>query len=339
MNRILITGGMGFIGTNLVRFLIEKKINILVLDKLTYAANLKSHSDLVGNKFYKFKNLDICNENELTNAIKEYSPDKIIHLAAESHVDNSINSPDTFIYTNIIGTYNLLKASLEYFKELDNAKSKYFRFHHVSTDEVYGSLKENDEAFTEINKYKPNSPYSASKASSDHLVRAWNKTYKLPTIITNCSNNYGPFQHPEKLIPVIIKNAIEHKDIPVYGNGLQVRDWLHVSDHVEALYYVLIKGNIGETYNIGANNEIRNIELINSICEYIDQVEPSKKLNTYKNLIKHVEDRKGHDTRYAINTKKINNDLGWFAKTNFNEGINSTIKWYLDNKNWIKNFK
>lgn len=339
MNRILITGGMGFIGTNLARFLIEKKINILVLDKLTYAANLESHSDLVRNKFYKFKNLDICNENELTNVIKEYSPDKIIHLAAESHVDNSINNPDTFIYTNIIGTYNLLKASLEYFKELDNTKSKYFRFHHVSTDEVYGSLKENDEAFAEINKYKPNSPYSASKASSDHLVRAWNKTYKLPTIITNCSNNYGPFQHPEKLIPVIIKNAIEHKDIPVYGNGLQIRDWLHVSDHVEALYHVLIKGNIGETYNIGANNEIRNIELINSICEYIDQVEPSKKLNTYKNLIKHVEDRKGHDVRYAINTKKINNDLGWFAKINFNEGIKSTIKWYLENKSWIKNFK
>lgn len=339
MSKILVTGGMGFIGTNLVRFLIEKKINVLVVDKVTYAANLSSHIDLVENEFYKFKNIDICNENELKVAIKEYNPDKVMHLAAESHVDNSINSPDTFIYSNIIGTYNLLKVSLEYFKELDNAKSKYFRFHHVSTDEVYGSLKENDEAFTEINKYKPNSPYSASKASSDHLVRAWNKTYKLPTIITNCSNNYGPFQHPEKLIPVIIKNAIEHKDIPVYGNGLQIRDWLHVSDHVEALYHVLTKGNIGETYNIGANNEINNIELINTICEYIDQVEPSKKLNTYKSLIKHVEDRKGHDVRYAINTNKINNDLGWFPKTNFNEGVNNTIKWYLDNKSWIKNFK
>ena len=337
MKKIIVTGGMGFIGSTLVRELISSNYKVLNIDSITYASTADTLKDLETNENYLFKKENIKNYSQLVKIFKDFCPNTVIHLAAETHVDRSIDAPINFLETNIIGTFNLLDISYKYW--LENNKFSNFRFHHVSTDEVYGSLKENDEAFAEINKYKPNSPYSASKASSDHLVRAWNKTYKLPTIITNCSNNYGPFQHPEKLIPVIIKNAIEHKDIPVYGNGLQIRDWLYVSDHVEALYHVLIKGNIGETYNIGANNEIRNIELINSICEYIDQVEPSKKLNTYKNLIKHVEDRKGHDVRYAINTKKINNDLGWFAKINFNEGIKSTIKWYLENKSWIKNFK
>ncbi len=340
MSKILVTGGMGFIGTNLIKFLINKKqTNVLVLDKVTYAANINSHQDLVKNDFYKFVKVDICDVSALRNAILQYKPDKIMHLAAESHVDNSINSPGAFIYSNIIGTYNLLKVSLEYYSQLDDSQSKGFRFHHISTDEVYGSLKDTEDSFNEKNQYNPNSPYSASKASSDHLVRAWNKTYKLPTIITNCSNNYGPFQHPEKLIPVIIKHALEHKDIPVYGNGLQIRDWLHVNDHVDALYCVLNKGIIGETYNIGANNEVKNIELINTICELIDQIKPSKKLNTYKSLIKHVEDRKGHDIRYAINSSKVNNNLDWYPKINFKDGIVDTIKWYLENNNWLKDFK
>lgn len=338
MTKVLITGGMGFIGTNLTRFLIEKKLNVLVVDKLTYAASISSHSDLNKSEYYNFKKIDICNRSEVSDLIKEFKPDKIMHLAAESHVDNSIINPDAFIHSNILGTYYLLNSSLEYFNGLTNHRSKNFRFIHISTDEVYGSLNDNEEPFSEKNKYKPNSPYSASKASSDHLVRAWHKTYNLPTIITNCSNNYGPFQHPEKLIPVVIKNALEHKEIPVYGNGQQIRDWLHVSDHVEALYRIISDGNIGETYNIGANNEIKNIELIKIICEYIDHIRPSQKLGTYKSLIKYVEDRKGHDIRYSINSKKISNELGWFPRVDFKLGISNTVKWYINNNNWIKNF-
>lgn len=334
--KILVTGGAGFIGSALIRYLIKNTdATILNVDKLTYAANLESLKEVENNKRYIFKKEDICNRDSVDAILKEYKPNAIMHLAAESHVDRSIDSSSEFVHTNIIGTFTLLEASRKYW---ENSKNNDFRFHHISTDEVYGSLDQ-DGFFSEDTAYAPNSPYSATKASSDHLVRAWNHTYGLPTLITNCSNNYGPYHFPEKLIPLIILNAISGKDLPVYGNGENVRDWLFVDDHVEALYTVLSKGKIGETYNIGGNCEKKNIEVVTTICKILDKINPSKKLNSYKDQIKFVQDRPGHDKRYAIDATKIKNELGWTPKENFETGILKTIQWYLDNEVWYKNIQ
>ncbi len=337
--KIIVTGGNGFIGSNLIFFILKNSNHdVLNIDKITYASNPKSLKQIKENQKYSFKKIDICNSKKTLSIINEFKPDAIMHLAAESHVDRSIDNPNNFIQTNIVGTYNLLENSRIFWSSLSKSKKNKFRFIHISTDEVFGSLKDNDSAFHEKTLYDPSSPYSASKAGSDHLVRAWYRTFELPTIITNCSNNYGPYQHPEKLIPLTILNAIEGKDLPIYGNGKQIRDWLYVEDHVAALYSVLINGKIGESYNIGGLNELKNIDVVKHICCVLDKILP-KKGHKYYNQIKFVEDRPGHDYRYAINPNKIKNKLNWKPKNNFELGIEKTVLWYIENIKWTKFFE
>jgi len=338
MKKFLITGGAGFIGSALIRHIINNtNHHVINVDKLTYAGNLESLSEIEGNERYSFEQIDICNAAEIKKIFGKYHPDIVIHLAASTHVDKSIDAPDEFIQTNIFGTYVLLEETRNYWSRLKNSvKKNNFRFHHVSTDEVYGDLNQSDELFTEKTSYAPSSPYSASKASSDHLVRAWHRTFKLPILITNCSNNYGPFQFPEKLIPLTILNALEGKPIPIYGDGKQVRDWLYVDDHARALLLVALSGRPGETYNIGGHNALQNIDVIKTICQILDKVQPSKmeSVRKYENLITFVDDRPGHDLKYAINASKIFKTLGWSPDENFNSGILKTVNWYLNNKAW-----
>ena len=333
---LLITGGAGFIGSNFIRYILNNTdYQVINVDKLTYAGNLDSLIDLNENNSYIFELADICNKKKLSRLFDKYRPDKVMHLAAESHVDRSIDSPMEFINSNIIGTYVLLEVSRNYWMKLDDDKKNKFRFHHISTDEVYGSLAK-DNLFTELSPYKPSSPYASSKASSDHLVRAWHLTYGLPILITNCSNNYGPYQFPEKLIPVIILNAFNGKKIPIYGDGMQVRDWLYVEDHARALLAVIEKGGVGETYNIGGSNEKTNLEVVNEICGILDELIPSKfkEIISYTDLIEFVSDRPGHDVRYAIDSSKINKELNWSPSETFETGLRKTVEWYLANNEW-----
>lgn len=392
--KILVTGGAGFIGSAVIRHIINNtQDSVINLDKLTYAGNLESLIEVSDNERYTFEQVDICNRAELDRVFKQHQPDAVMHLAAESHVDRSIDGPAEFIQTNIVGTYNLLEAARAYWNELDSERKQTFRFHHISTDEVYGDLPHpNDEPannvgqadsevgrssarqvslkadlqkgelplFTEKSSYAPSSPYSASKASSDHLVRAWLRTYGFPTLITNCSNNYGPYHFPEKLIPLVILNALEGKPLPIYGKGDQIRDWLYVEDHARALYKVVTEGKVGETYNIGGHNEKTNLEVVETICDILDELAPkvtnvgrasarhvglktdlqataSNNADSYKSLITHVTDRPGHDRRYAIDASKIAKELGWKPKETFESGIRKTVQWYLDNQQWCKN--
>jgi len=335
--KILITGGAGFIGSAVVRHILKNSNDSVVnIDKLTYAGNLESLEDISDNTRYSFEQVDIFNKSEVARVFKEHTPDVVMHLAAESHVDRSIDSPGDFIDTNIVGTYNMLEVARAYWTNLDKIKKHSFKFHHISTDEVFGDLEGIDELFTEETPYAPSSPYSASKAASDHLVRAWFRTYNLPVIITNCSNNYGPYQFPEKLIPLVILNALSGKDLPIYGSGDQVRDWLFVDDHAEALYKVMCEGKLGETYNIGGHNEKKNIDVVNTICNVLEDLIPLEE-GSYRDLITHVADRPGHDLRYAIDASKIQRDLNWQPKETFESGIKKTVMWYLDNQNWCNN--
>lgn len=335
--KILVTGGAGFIGSAVIRHIIQNtEDQVLNIDKLTYAGNLESLADIDQNPRYSFKQIDICNVTDLESAFNSYKPDLIMHLAAESHVDRSIDGPAEFINTNIVGTYTLLEVTRKYWQSLDDSAQSRFKFHHISTDEVYGDLHNTTDLFTESTPYAPSSPYSASKASSDHLVRAWYRTYNLPIVITNCSNNYGPYHFPEKLIPLIILNALDGKKLPVYGKGNQIRDWLYVEDHAKALYKVVTQGVIGETYNIGGYNEKQNIEVVRTICKILDKLQPREDKLTYESLITYVQDRPGHDFRYAIDAKKIKNDLDWVPVETFESGINKTVKWYLDNLEWCR---
>lgn len=336
---IFITGGAGFIGSALVRFLIsETEHTVINFDKLTYAGNLESLLLVEKSKRYHFVQGDICDRETLLTIFNQYQPDFIMHLAAESHVDRSIDGPGEFIQTNIVGTYELLEAARSYYATLNDSKKADFRLHHISTDEVYGDLGETG-LFTEETSYEPSSPYSASKAASDHLVRAWHRTYQLPVVLTNCSNNYGPYHFPEKLIPLMILNALEGKALPVYGDGKQVRDWLFVEDHARALYKVVSEGKLGETYNIGGFNEKKNIEVVTTICNHLNDLIKDKPGNIadFKELITFVTDRPGHDVRYAIDATKINKELGWYPEETFESGILKTIQWYLDNHDWCKN--
>lgn len=338
MKTILVTGGAGFIGSAVVRHLINDTGHTIInVDKLTYAGNLESLTSVSDDPRYQFEKVDICDAKEIARVLARYQPDVIMHLAAESHVDRSIDGPDEFIQTNIVGTYNLLEQARAYWTQLEAAKKAGFRFLHVSTDEVYGDLEGTDDLFTETTPYSPSSPYSASKASSDHLVRAWNRTFDLPTIITNCSNNYGPFHFPEKLIPLVILKALEGKSLPVYGKGNQVRDWLYVEDHARALVLVAITGEVAETYNIGGHNEKQNIEVVHAICELLEEYVPNKPegINQYKDLITFVTDRAGHDVRYAIDASKIQKELNWTPKESFDTGIRKTVQWYLNNQDWV----
>lgn len=374
--KILVTGGAGFIGSNLIRLLaIQRGCSVINLDKLTYAGNLESLADLEGHPNYSLEQVDLCDAAALSTVFEKHQPDAVMHLAAESHVDRSIDGPGEFIQTNIVGTYKLLQASLEYWRSLPlgdtgsetrdpshpassisyPVSQKSFRFLHVSTDEVYGSLAPDAPGFSETTPYDPHSPYSASKAASDHLARAWADTYGLPVLVTNCSNNYGPYQFPEKLIPVVILKCLRGESIPVYGNGENIRDWLYVTDHAEALYTVLTKGRVGETYNIGGNNERRNIELVRMLCRLMDEFEQSGKWFRAKRQdrassepeqsasgkaceeqITFVKDRPGHDMRYAIDSTKIRDELGWEPKEDFESGFRKTVQWYLDNSDWIE---
>lgn len=339
--KILVTGGAGFIGSAVIRHIIEHtNDSIINVDKLTYAGNLESLSEVSGNDRYSFEPVDICNREELNRVFEQHKPDAVMHLAAESHVDRSIDGPAAFIETNIVGTYILLEAARAYWSDLSADKKAAFRFHHISTDEVYGDLEGTDDLFTETTPYAPSSPYSASKASSDHLVRSWQRTYGLPTIVTNCSNNYGPYHFPEKLIPLMILNALEGKALPVYGDGMQSRDWLFVEDHARALYKVVTEGEVGETYNIGGHNEKANIEVVRTICQLLEELVPDNPYALksggagFEQLITYVTDRPGHDVRYAIDAAKISNDLGWSPEETFETGIRKTVLWYLDNKAW-----
>ncbi|ANC42666.1 dTDP-glucose 4,6-dehydratase [Hafnia alvei] len=339
MKRILVTGGAGFIGSAVVRHIIADTNNsVVVVDKLTYAGNLESLTPVADNERYSFEQVDICNRNELDRVFAQYQPDYVMHLAAESHVDRSIDGPADFIETNIVGTYTMLEAARQYWNGLDASRKDAFRFHHISTDEVYGDLHGTDDFFTETTPYAPSSPYSASKASSDHLVRAWLRTYGFPTIVTNCSNNYGPYHFPEKLIPLIILNALAGKPLPVYGNGAQIRDWLYVEDHARALYLVVTEGAIGETYNIGGHNERKNIDVVKTVCALLEELVPSKPegVEHYADLITYVTDRPGHDMRYAIDAAKIERELGWRPQETFESGIRKTVQWYLANESWWK---
>ena len=335
--KILVTGGAGFIGSAVIRHIISNTPDdVINLDKLTYAGNLESLKCVATNSRYHFEQMDICDRSALDNLFSKYKPDIVLHLAAESHVDRSIDGPAAFIETNIVGTYTLLEASRAYWVKLTGTKKSIFRFHHISTDEVYGDLKGSTDLFTEETSYVPSSPYSASKASSDHLVRAWLRTYGLPTVVTNCSNNYGPYHFPEKLIPLMILNALEGKPLPVYGDGQQIRDWLYVEDHARALYLVATKGKIGQTYNIGGHNEKSNIDVVKKLCELLEELVPDKPkgVSYYQDLITYVKDRPGHDVRYAIDASKIERELGWKPKETFESGIKKTVKWFLNNKMW-----
>ena len=348
--KILVTGGAGFIGSAVVRHLLSDTSHCVVnLDKLTYAGNLESIPEALRTERYAFEQVDICDGTELDRVFAAHQPDVVMHLAAESHVDRSIDGPGDFIQTNIVGTYTLLEAARKYWMGLDTDRKAAFRFHHISTDEVYGDLPHPDEVsegalpgsaelplFTETTSYAPSSPYSASKASSDHLVRAWLRTYGFPTVVTNCSNNYGPYHFPEKLIPHMILNALAGKALPVYGDGSQIRDWLYVEDHARALVKVATEGAVGETYNIGGHNEKRNIEVVQTLCQLLEELVPAKPegVNQYVDLITYVRDRPGHDVRYAIDSSKIADELGWKPVETFETGMRKTVQWYLDNQDW-----
>lgn len=333
--RILVTGGAGFIGSALVRHIIaHTHDSVLNLDKLTYAGNLDSLADVSGHERYQFEQADICDRAALDRILAAYKPDAVMHLAAESHVDRSIEGPAAFIETNIVGTYTLLEAVRAYWNQLDTSAKAAFRFHHISTDEVYGDLENPEDLFTESTPYAPSSPYSASKASSDHLVRAWRRTYGLPTLVTNCSNNYGPYHFPEKLIPHIILKAMQGKPLPVYGDGRQIRDWLYVEDHARALHKVVREGVVGETYNIGGHNEKQNIEVVKAICALLDELHPQSPVTPHAQLITFVKDRPGHDLRYAIDASKIEQELGWVPQESFETGLRKTVLWYLEHPQW-----
>lgn len=345
--KILVTGGAGFIGSAVVRHIItHTSDSVINVDKLTYAGNLESLASVSDDQRYTFVQADICDGAVLNAIFRTHKPDRVMHLAAESHVDRSITGPAEFIETNIVGTYVLLEAARSYWNGLDDERKSAFRFHHISTDEVYGDLPHPDEAgesadvlplFTETTPYAPSSPYSASKASSDHLVRAWLRTYGFPTIVTNCSNNYGPYHFPEKLIPLVILNALEGKALPVYGKGDQIRDWLYVEDHARALYTVVTAGKVGETYNIGGHNEKQNLQVVETICDLLDEMVP--KSDSYRQQISYVADRPGHDRRYAIDATKISTELQWQPEETFESGIRKTVQWYLDNAQWVSNVK
>ncbi|CAA0080719.1 dTDP-glucose 4,6-dehydratase 2 [BD1-7 clade bacterium] len=335
--RLLITGGAGFIGSAVIRHIITNTQDmVLNVDKLTYAGNLESLSEIEGNPRYQFLHADICDAAVMARAMESFRPDAIMHLAAESHVDRSIDGPAEFIQTNIVGTYTLLDVVKNYWQTLDVDAQQSFRFHHISTDEVYGDLSGQEDLFTEDTPYAPSSPYSASKASSDHLVRAWHRTFGLPVVVTSCSNNYGPYHFPEKLIPLVILNALDGKPLPVYGRGTQIRDWLYVEDHARALYQVVTEGEVGETYNIGGHNEMQNIDVVNAVCCLLEELAPYKPngLARYIDLITYVDDRPGHDLRYAIDAGKIQKKLGWVPQETFVSGIRKTVQWYLDNRVW-----
>lgn len=342
--KILITGGAGFIGSAVVRHIIEATQDEVVnVDKLTYAGNLESLKMISNDSRYTFCHVDICDGSALAKVLTEHQPDAVMHLAAESHVDRSITGPAEFVQTNVVGTYTLLEASRQYWMNLPDARKNAFRFHHISTDEVYGDLPHPDEAsgelplFTETTPYAPSSPYSSTKAASDHLVRAWGRTYGLPVVVTNCSNNYGPYHFPEKLIPLIISNALEGKPLPIYGKGDQIRDWLYVEDHARALYTVVNKAKVGTTYNIGGHNEKQNLEVVHKVCELLDELRP--KNTPYAQQITYVADRPGHDRRYAIDASKIERDLGWKPQESFETGLRKTVQWYLDNQEWVEHVK
>ena len=351
MKKVLVTGGAGFIGSAVCRYLVkEKNVSVLNVDKLTYAGNTESLKEISGSPLYRFVQADVCDYSAISKCFAEFQPDAVMHLAAESHVDRSIDGPAAFIETNIVGTYNMLACALEYWRTLQNSDvngqksegtgptsdlrplSSEFRFHHISTDEVYGSLGP-EGFFTETTSYDPRSPYSASKASSDHLVMAWHHTYGLPTVITNCSNNYGPYHFPEKLIPLVILNALDQKPLPIYGKGDNIRDWLYVEDHARALVLAVEKGVPGETYNVGGRNERTNLEVVETICRILDEVKP-RQSGVYTDLITFVKDRPGHDQRYAIDATKLETELGWHAQEDFDSGIRRTVQWYLDNEWW-----
>ncbi|MDB2448188.1 dTDP-glucose 4,6-dehydratase [Gammaproteobacteria bacterium] len=339
MLKVVVTGGAGFIGSALIRhIMLSTDWSVVNIDKLTYAGNLDSLSGYNRNGRYSLYESDICDAKAMNSMFREHQPDIVMHLAAESHVDRSIDGPEDFIKTNVNGTFNLLEAARQYFVGLNDNKRRSFRFHHVSTDEVYGDLKSTDDLFTERTSYSPSSPYSASKAASDHLVRAWGRTYGLPVTITNCSNNYGPFHFPEKLIPHVIINAIHGEPLPIYGDGLQIRDWLYVEDHAKALVKVVTEGKIGETYNIGGHNEKTNLEVVETICDLLEEITPQKPLGVinYRDLITFVKDRPGHDVRYAIDASKIERELGWVPEETFETGLRKTVHWYLDNTSWWK---
>ncbi|MDP5149791.1 dTDP-glucose 4,6-dehydratase [Rheinheimera baltica] len=334
---ILVTGGAGFIGSAVIRHVIANtSFNLVNVDKLTYAGNLASLQDVAASSRYCFIQADICDAQAMADIFEQYKPEIVMHLAAESHVDRSINGPGDFIQTNIVGTYTLLEAARAYWISLTDEKRAAFRFHHISTDEVYGDLHGTDDLFTETTAYAPSSPYSASKAGSDHLVRAWQRTFGLPTLITNCSNNYGPFHFPEKLIPLMILNALAGKALPVYGDGKQIRDWLYVEDHARALVKVATLGKIGETYNIGGHNEKQNIQVVTTLCALLEELAPEKPAGVkhYSDLITYVTDRPGHDVRYAIDASKIADELNWLPEETFESGLRKTVQWYLNNRNW-----
>ncbi|OWJ95599.1 dTDP-glucose 4,6-dehydratase [Pseudomonas sp. A46] len=337
--RILVTGGAGFIGSALVRHLLtETQHEVFNVDKLTYAGNLESLAPVAASPRYRFLQADICDRAAMDEALRDFQPDAVMHLAAESHVDRSIDGPSAFIQTNIVGTYSLLESVRAYWLGLDQERKAAFRFHHISTDEVYGDLHGADDLFTETTPYAPSSPYSASKAASDHLVRAWSRTYGLPVLLTNCSNNYGPYHFPEKLIPLMILNALDGKPLPVYGNGQQIRDWLFVEDHARALMEVVTRGKLGETYNIGGHNEQKNLDVVRAICALLEELAPEKPAGVagYEDLITYVQDRPGHDLRYAIDAGKIERELGWTPRETFETGLRKTVRWYLDNREWCR---
>ena len=337
--KFLVTGGAGFIGSAVIRHIIENTCHSVVnVDSLTYAGNLESLSTIEKSKYYNFEQVNICDRAELDRVFEQHQPDLVMHLAAESHVDRSIDGPADFIETNIVGTYTLLEASRQYWNQLEASRKVAFRFHHISTDEVYDDLEGPEDLFTESTPYAPSSPYSASKASSDHLVRAWQRTYNFPTVITNCSNNYGPYHFPEKLIPLVILNALKGKSLPVYGNGMQIRDWLYVEDHARALVKVVTEGKVGETYNIGGHNEKANIDVVKTICSLLEELVPEKPegIESYESLITYVTDRPGHDVRYAIDASKIAAELDWTPIESFETGIRKTVNWYLSNQTWWK---
>jgi len=344
MKNILITGGAGFIGSNFIHYILERNrsIQIINLDALTYAGSLENLKDIPSSERYTFIQNDICDSESVRNTLQHYHIDTIVHFAAETHVDRSITGPSQFIQTNIVGTFTLLEAARNYWfdeKKIQHGEQTKVRFHHISTDEVYGSLSPKEPAFSETTRYAPNSPYAASKAASDHLVRSYGHTYHLPFTITNCSNNYGPYQFPEKLIPLIIINALHGKPLPMYGDGKQIRDWLYVEDHAEAIYSVLTKGSSGKTYNIGGNNQPTNLEIVETICKILDEMLPQSEYRPHKNLIQFVKDRPGHDRRYAMDISLIKNELGWQPSYSLSSGLRKTVNWYLSHLDWLDKIK